>query len=288
MDRSQYEAIRENVVRPIIGQVGAIDNYFLRQLWATILDASERSLRGLLFLSPAEVTLNKDINEEDIRFWFKKVSLCFISWIYHFYTMEQRKDLLTKDYLYFHGDSCGGRILDVYEDLFRVKPNCQEVIRYSLGLREDEDKGISISRNIEAATELTLKDYRTIGSVLLENIRHESRDDFKLFLGARLWRAHQQIIQPFLMKNPVGRAPKRYRIVPITYGLASLVALALMMYFFGDNIIAWIAGAILLFFAWSSFKIGLFGSKKLVDELTQDRRRPLSKEADEELKKFLK
>ncbi|MDO8886341.1 hypothetical protein [Candidatus Oleimmundimicrobium sp.] len=310
MDRTQYGTIVKMFCKPLVSKVEGIDNYFLRELWMTILDATERSLSGILFFSPTETSFDKDINKEDIQFWFKKVSLCFVSWIYYFYTMEQRRDLINKGYLYLQGDSCGGRILDVYESLFGVKPNTQEVIRYSLGLKEDEEKALTISGAYEMAMDSDLKDYQTIGSELLENIWHENIKDFKLksgygenwdfssidnplakkmfFIGARLWQAHQQIIQPFLMKNPIGKAPKWYRIVPISYGLGSIIIMALVFYFFGSNIITWIIGGILLFIAWSNLKIGLFGSKKLIDELTQDKGKSLTKEVDEESKKFLK
>lgn len=308
MDKKRYEIIIKDVIQPIINKVEGIDNYFLRELWMTVLDATERSLSGILFFSPDDINFDKDIKEEDILFWFKKVSLCFVSWIYYAYTKEQRKDLINKEYFCFEKNTCGGRILDVYKDLFGEVPNCKDILKYALGLKEDEESGFSATGNFDATGRLALKDYEVIGRELIENIWkvntngisiYDGKDPAKTnksnpiakkiaFLGLRLWQAHQQIIQPFLTKNLVRRALKWNRIVPITSGLGAIIVGVLILYFFGSNILTWVIGGILFFYAWTNLKIGLFGSKKLIDELTQDRRKALSREADEELRKFLK
>lgn len=228
MDKKRYEIIIKNVVQPIINKVEGIDNYFLRELWMTVLDATERSLSGILFFSSDDMDFDKDVKEEDVLFWFKKVSLCFISWIYYSYTKEQRKDLINKDYLYLEKDTYGGKILDVYKDSFGIFPDCKDILKYALGLKEDEESKFSATGNFDDVEKLALKDYEVIGRELIENIWtintsgisiHDEKNPAKInksnpiagkiaFLGLRLWQAHQQIIQPFLAKNPIGSGKK--------------------------------------------------------------------------------
>lgn len=228
MDKKRYEIIVKSVIQPIINKVEGIDNYFLRELWMAILDATERSLSGILFFSSDNMDFDKDIKEEDILFWFKKVSLCFVSWIYYAYTKEQRKDLINKNYLCLEKNTCSGEILDVYKDLFGIFPNCKDILKYALGLKEDEESEFSATGNFDAAERLALKDYEVIGRELMENpwtintsgiSVHEEKNTTGInksnpiarkiaFLGLRLWQAHQQIIQPFLTKNSIGNSKK--------------------------------------------------------------------------------
>ena len=56
------------------------------------------------------------------------------------------------------------------------------------------------SGNTEKVLELTAKDYKTIGEELLQNIWKEKDEKKTLFIGTRIWQAHQQIVQPFLPK----------------------------------------------------------------------------------------
>jgi len=58
------------------------------------------------------------------------------------------------------------------------------------------------------------------------------------------------------------------RLVPITYGLLFVGAAIAVFVFFGSNFITWLIGGGLFCMGWGPIKIGLFGSRKLVDEMT--------------------
>lgn len=88
--------------------------------------------------------------------------------------------------------------------------------------------------------------------------------------------------------HSISRGEKGYRFVPITYGILEFLVAGAIFYFFGSNIITWIIGGILLWLGWSSIKIGIWGSQKLIDEMTLDSGVASSKEATKEWKKINK
>lgn len=222
-----------DVIQPLVKRVEEINDCFVRKLWMVILDASTRSLTGIMFFTPQGVDFDKEIKGEDVLYWCRSTTLCFISWIYYFYPEEYRQILKRRDYLYFESGTCGGRMLQVYRDLFATTPNCADIMKYALGLREDEHRGISVWLDFDAVGKLALKDYDTIGRELLENIWRFNTEAVRtwdgevsvkayksnpvgkkiVFLGSRLWQAHEQIIQPFLTKNPIGKPSALWRIM---------------------------------------------------------------------------
>lgn len=212
MNIRKYGRVIKKFLRPFVAKLETVGNPTLREFWMTILDATERSLQGIMFHSPEGIQLNTGIGEDNIRLWFKKVPLCFIAWTYYSYPKENRDDF--QGYLYFRNDTCGGEIVDIYENLFGERPKCNDIVKYAAGLKEDDEKGISAGGEWKASMEFTLRDYEVIGRELLEEIwgidtagvttykdmelNKDTIAKMILFVGGRLWQAHQQIIQPTL------------------------------------------------------------------------------------------
>ncbi|OGL52851.1 MAG: hypothetical protein A3G31_00435 [Candidatus Schekmanbacteria bacterium RIFCSPLOWO2_12_FULL_38_15] len=88
--------------------------------------------------------------------------------------------------------------------------------------------------------------------------------------------------------HSISRGEKGHRFVPITWGVFCLIIAVGIFWFFGSNIVTWIIGGVFLWLGWSSIKIGIWGSPKLIDEMTLDRGVASSKEATEEWKKINK
>ncbi len=243
MERDKYIEVINEVILPIIDKTKEIDDYYLRELWFTIIDASERTLSILLFgEQPKSVTLsyNIELNGQDVLFWFKTTALCFISYIYYYYTPDDRKILNSKGYLKFENERCYGKLFDSYKILFNERPTYHNFSKYILGLKEDETKGYSIKGETEIALRLAAKDGIAIGQELLHTIWHENTEDSNIYnnscmyginrnnpiankmsvIGLRIWQAHQQIIQPFLQKNPIGKTPILKRLISFMHGRA--------------------------------------------------------------------
>jgi hypothetical protein len=88
--------------------------------------------------------------------------------------------------------------------------------------------------------------------------------------------------------HSISRGEKGYRCVPITLGFFYWVIAVGIFWFFGSNIVTWIIGGVFLWLGWSNIKIGLFSSKKLIDEMCLDNKIPLSRETEKELRKMHK
>ena len=58
-----------------------------------------------------------------------------------------------------------------------------------------------------------------------------------------------------------------YRFVPISTGLFFLILAVGIFWIWGENIITIVICSPLLYFAWSSLKIGIWGSQQLIDEM---------------------
>ena len=88
--------------------------------------------------------------------------------------------------------------------------------------------------------------------------------------------------------HSISRGEKGYSYVPITLGFFYWVIAVGIFWFFGSNIVTWIIGGVFLWLGWSNIKIGLFGSKKLIDEMCLDNKILLSRETEKELRKMHK
>lgn len=93
----------------------------------------------------------------------------------------------------------------------------------------------------------------------------------------------------FIQGNPILRkSASGFRFVPITSGLAAWAILGVIFWLFGSNIITWLLAVPLAWFGWSSLRVGLFGSQKLIGEMTLKTEGDLSKDAIEEWRKINK
>jgi hypothetical protein len=59
-----------------------------------------------------------------------------------------------------------------------------------------------------------------------------------------------------------------YRFVPITSGIISIGIAVIVFWLIGNNILTWLISGFLIYWGWGSLKIGLFGTQKLLDEMT--------------------
>lgn len=214
----EYKVILAQVSNPLMNKIGTLNDKEVRDFFKTVLDAAERSLRGILFMAPEEFNFKKILTKEDIDFWLRKVSLAIMAYSYYFFSGGENSPMVQFSY-----EAYWQRMFDLYNTIFGEKITKDDVNHYAAGLKEDIEKGYSASGNIQKTLELTTRDYATIGTELLENIWHEKivpevKSEIKsygpnhraeklnpiskkiLFLGTRIWQVHQQIVQPFLPK----------------------------------------------------------------------------------------
>lgn len=85
--------------------------------------------------------------------------------------------------------------------------------------------------------------------------------------------------------HPISRGERVSRFVPITSGALSWI-IAVGIVWFYDNIVTRLIGGACLLYGWKCMKVGIWGTQKLIDELTLDNGVELSKEAAQEWEKF--
>ncbi|MEA3420690.1 MAG: hypothetical protein U9Q97_03305, partial [Acidobacteriota bacterium] len=204
-EEKKYRLLLTDVFSPLVDKIDSLDQEEARDFFEVILDAAERSLRGVLFMAPDEFSFKRLITKEEIEFWLRKVSLVLMSYSYYSYDntpeAEKNRDLAklvdTSYRVYWE------RMFDYYNQIFNENIGHEDVDYYASGLKEDGEKGFSESGNMEKVIESSMKDYKAISSELLKEIWKEEIDSNEkkgLFLGVRIWQAHQQIVQPFLVK----------------------------------------------------------------------------------------
>lgn len=223
-EESDYKQTLGQVYNPLIGEIGNIERKEVKEFFNVILDASERALRGILFMSPTEFNFKKYIMKENIDFWTRRVSLALISYSYYFYEINPvLMGLEENPYKDFWQE-----IFGTYNKLFNEKIGKKEIDKYAAGLKQDNKMGYSQFGDMRKAFECANRDYLTIASELLDNIWQEKIDLFALktdvfealklynpdqilkkvapetrkalFLGIRIWQSHQQIVQPLVMR----------------------------------------------------------------------------------------
>lgn len=204
-EETKYKKARVEVYNPLIDEIDTIKEREIKVFFQTILDAAERAFRGILFMTPKEFNFKKEITKEEMDFWLRKVSLALISYSYYFYdnhpivkenkTLADTVDIIDK--------VVWGRIFNYYNQIFNEDINQEEIDYYASGLKEDTEEEYTKSGNMEKVLELTDRDYKTIASELLQKIWNEDINDNEkkgLILGVRIWQAHQQLVQPFLVE----------------------------------------------------------------------------------------
>jgi len=194
----EYKITLAKVSNPLIDKIDEIGEKEVRDFFKVILDATERSLRGILFMDPEEFNFKRELTKEEIDFWLRKVSLALVAYSYYFFLVEEKSSFAQFSYeAYWH------RMFNSYNKIFDENITIDDINHYAAGLKEDTEKGYSKSGDIEKILELTSRDYKTLGAELLHKIWKKevsSNDKKALFLGTRIWQAHQQIVQPFLLK----------------------------------------------------------------------------------------
>lgn len=233
-DETAYKIILSQISRPLMNKIDAIKEKEVRDFFEIILDATERSLYGILFMAPGNLGFEtpldkmdksfwekstkeksafyKQIAKEEIDFWFRKVSLALIAYSYHSFSVEGQSPLKQSSY-----GAYWQKIFDSYNKIFNENITMRDIDHYASGLKEDNEKGYAKSGNLEKALELMTNDYATIATELLGKIWHEGidqkvLDDLRkykpghgmenldpkvkkvIFLGDRIWQAHRQIV----------------------------------------------------------------------------------------------
>lgn len=197
-EEMEYKMTLAQVSNPLMDKIDKLPEKEVREFFKTILDAAERSLRGILFMAPEEFNFKKTVTKDEIDFWLRKVSLAIVAYSYYFFSVEEQAPPGKFSY-----EAYWRRMFDSYNEIFRGNITRNDINYYAAGLKEDTEKGYSKSGNMEKVAELTARDYKTLGGELLQRIWREdvSLNERKiLFLGVRIWQAHQQIVQPFLPK----------------------------------------------------------------------------------------
>jgi hypothetical protein len=170
-----------------------------REFFKAILDAAERSLRGILFMASEEFKFRKKLTKEEIGFWLRKVSLALVAYSYYFFSVPEGEPPSVQLSYDMHWQ----KILDSYNAIFDVIVTMNDINYYAAGLKEDTEKKYTASGDMKKTEELMVKDYRTIGDELLQGIWQENvepNEKEAWFIGVRIWQAYQQIVQPFLSK----------------------------------------------------------------------------------------
>lgn len=80
------------------------------------------------------------------------------------------------------------------------------------------------------------------------------------------------------------RGQKGSRLVPITWGLICWLVAGGILWVFGRTVVPCIVAGVFLLLGWSSVKIGVFASRKVIDEMCLDHKVCLSAEAENELR----
>lgn len=217
-EKIKYKMTLAQVSNPLMDRIDELPEKEVREFFKVILDAAERSLRGILFIAPEEFNFKKVVTQKEIDFWLRKVSLALVAYSYYFFSVEEQSPIGQASFkMYWQ------RMFGSYNKIFDGNITIDDINHYAAGLKEDIEKKYSASGEIHKKMELTIKDYATIATELLENIWHENittkvKSEIKvygpifgvdklsqtakkiIFLGTRIWKAHQQIVQPFLPK----------------------------------------------------------------------------------------
>ena len=222
-EETEYKATLVQISNPLMDKIDGLDEKEVRGFFKVILDAAEKSLRGILFMAPSDLDFEtppaerakqdknywekqmkeksafyKKLTAEEIDFWLRKVSLALMAYSYHFFSGGEEIPFVQFSY-----EAYWQRMFNSYNEIFGENITKKDINHYAAGLKEDAEKGYSKSGNIEKTLELTAKDYKIIGTELLQKIWKEGaapNEKKVLFLGTRIWQAYQQIVQPFLPK----------------------------------------------------------------------------------------
>ena len=114
-------------------KIDALEEKEVGEFFKVILDAAERSLRGILFMAPSEpifktqarektfwkkLTEEKSaffrrITKEEIDFWLHRVSLVLVAYSYYFFSVKEQSQLVKFSY-----EAYWQRMFDSYNKIF--------------------------------------------------------------------------------------------------------------------------------------------------------------------------
>jgi len=232
----EYKMTLAQVSNPLMDRIDKLHEKEVREYFKVILDATERSLWGILFMAPSELEFTsqvrdkdfweeqakeksaffKQFTKEEIDFWLRKVSLALIAYSYYFFSIKKQPPLVKFSY-----EAYWQRMFDSYNQIFDENTTIKEINHYAAGLKEGPDNIENI--DIEKELESMKRDYQVIAIELLRKIWNAGintkvLEDLKkykpgygmenldplvkkiIFLGDRIWQAHRQIVQPFFPK----------------------------------------------------------------------------------------
>lgn len=186
-----------------------------------IFNASEHSLRRVLFYSPEELSFRKHLSSNEIDIWIYKVSLALISYSSipgNVAGVSSENDIINTTYRK-SWSSYIKAVVEAYNKIYKKNILMYNLERYMSGLKEDSQQGYSTSMNLNKVNEMMFRDFVVIGRELMEEIWQEKVSENELqenipyikdlnslspsvrkiyFLGTRIWQVHKQRVQPFI------------------------------------------------------------------------------------------
>lgn len=148
-EEREYKATLAQVSNPLMDKIDAIEEREVREFFKVILDATERSLRGILFMAPRELEFiqvkDKDfwkrqmeeksaffkrVTKEDIDFWLRRVSLALVAYSYFFFSGGEDSPLIQFSY-----EAYWLRMFNSYNKIFDENITIEDINHYALGLK---------------------------------------------------------------------------------------------------------------------------------------------------------
>jgi hypothetical protein len=185
-----------------------------------IFNASEHSLRHVLFYSPEDLSFRKGLPNREINIWIYKVSLALISYssIPGSVKDTPESDIINNIYRKTWSKYIK-EVLEAYNKIYKKNILMSNLKHYMSGLKEDSKQGYSASMNLNKVNEMMFRDFVVIGRELMEEIWQEKVSENELqenipyvkdlnslspsvrkiyFLGTSIWQVHKQRVQPFI------------------------------------------------------------------------------------------
>lgn len=200
-EKRNYKKILTDSLFSIQKEISLIPEKEIKEFLEITLDTSERILRGILFIkNPFD--FNKNLGREDLFFWFEKVSLCLIA--HSYYCVEIVKKFYNLQIIYLGKKSSTSwfdEVYSYYNHIFNKQISQLDIDSFTLGYKEDIEKGYSQKEDKTRVNEMIKKDFKIVSSILLENIwqeKFENNENKGYFLGGQILEAHKQLVRPFL------------------------------------------------------------------------------------------
>lgn len=198
----------------------------IREKWGIlkiIFQASENTLRGVLFYSPEELSFRKHLSRKEVDVWIYKVSLALIAYssLPGKIQVDTPENVMINDLIRDNWSKYIDGVLKSFNEIYKKNISRNNLEYYIKGLKEDLKQGYSTSMNLKKVNEMMVRDFIVIGRELLQEIWKEKISEKDLqenipyikdsnslsppvrkiyFLGAKIWQEHKQKVQPFIAK----------------------------------------------------------------------------------------